>query len=359
MTSINSAADQVPHPQVLRPLQLLPLSRWRPHLDPLDREIPLPESLLREVWKFWESEIRGCCYFHPSPCSQTRPISVGEPMWTMSIYPRSARCPRRSPRCHQHLGTQVCPARCKTLLYSIKEPESVPAFGQFHGSGLHSKTGRYPLPSSLQNDMGASPVLPSREHSPRSMAYTGEAQHTGRRPFQIEQASLHRVDTTHGHCPSCSIVFHSTYHLCWIRKRWQWMNAYTFPPTPLIQAVLSKVMMDRVRLCLIAPCWPSHAWFPTLLELLTDHPRRLPEWDHLLWHPLGRVYHKSPSFYKLHAWKLLGASSEQRNFLSTLSAASPLLRGGEPLTHISQSGLSTRLGVGKKGYILSFPLFPS
>jgi hypothetical protein len=42
------------------------------------------------------------------------------------------------------------------------------------------KTGRYPLPSSLQNDMGNSPVLPLREHSPRPMAYTGEVQHTGR-----------------------------------------------------------------------------------------------------------------------------------------------------------------------------------
>jgi hypothetical protein len=52
-----------------------------------------------------------------------------------------------------------------------------------------------------------------------------------------------------------------------------------FPPTPLIQAVLNKVMTDKIRLCLIAPCWPSQAWFPTLLELLTDHPRRLPEWD--------------------------------------------------------------------------------
>jgi hypothetical protein len=95
--------------------------------------------------------------------------------------------------------------------------------------------------------------------------------------------------------------------------------------------------------------WPRHAWFPTLLELLRVHPRRLPEWDHLLWHPLGRVYHNSPSFYKLHAWKLSGASSEQNN----------LLRGGEPWTLISQSGLSTKLGLGKKGFIQSFPLFPS
>jgi hypothetical protein len=70
---------------------------------------------------------------------------------------------------------------------------------------------------------------------------------------------------------------------------WDGMNAYAFPLTALIQAVLNKVMTDKVRLCLIAPCWPSQAWFPTLLELLTDHPRRLPEWDHLLWHPIGRI----------------------------------------------------------------------
>jgi ribonuclease HI len=55
---LNSAADQIPHRRLyLRPLQLLLLSRWRPHQDPLDREIPLPESLLREVSKFWDSEI--------------------------------------------------------------------------------------------------------------------------------------------------------------------------------------------------------------------------------------------------------------------------------------------------------------
>jgi hypothetical protein len=110
-----------------------------------------------------------------------------------------------------------------------------------------------------------------------------------------------------------------------------------------------------VQQCLIAPCLPSQAWFPTLLELLTDHPRRLPKWDHLLWHPLGRVYHNSPSFYKLHIWKLSGAFSEQNNYLKTLSAASPLFRGEEPLTPISQSGLSTKLGVGKKVH----PVFPT
>jgi hypothetical protein len=35
-------------------------------------------------------------------------------------------------------------------------------------------------------------------------AHTRETQHTGRRPFQIEQASLHGVDTTHVRGPSSS-----------------------------------------------------------------------------------------------------------------------------------------------------------
>jgi hypothetical protein len=35
---------------------------------------------------------------------------------------------------------------------------------------------------------------------------------------------------------------------------WDGMNAYAFLPTPLIQAVLNKVMTGKVRLCLIAPC---------------------------------------------------------------------------------------------------------
>jgi hypothetical protein len=67
---LSSAADQIPHGRLyLRHLQLVLLSKWRPHWNPRDREIPLPESLLREVWKFWESEIRlnRGVLLHPPP----------------------------------------------------------------------------------------------------------------------------------------------------------------------------------------------------------------------------------------------------------------------------------------------------
>jgi hypothetical protein len=65
---------------------------------------------------------------------------------------------------------------------------------------------------------------------------------------------------------------------------WEGLIAYEYPPTPLILAVLNDAASSRIRLCLIAPCWANQTWFPVLLELLTDHPRRLPEWDLLLWH---------------------------------------------------------------------------
>jgi hypothetical protein len=85
-------------------------------------------------------------------------------------------------------------------------------------------------------------------------------------------------------------------------------------------AVLNKVASSRVRLCLIAPCWPNQAWCPVLLELLTDHPRGLPEWDRLLWHPIRKVFHQTPlsSSFTL-GDRLSGISSEREAFRQTLS----------------------------------------
>jgi hypothetical protein len=46
----NLSGRSSPHGRLyLRPLQLILLSRWRPHRDPLDREIPLPESNILEL----------------------------------------------------------------------------------------------------------------------------------------------------------------------------------------------------------------------------------------------------------------------------------------------------------------------
>jgi hypothetical protein len=56
---LSSAADQIPHGiKVISPTSSTSPTLqidW-PHQDPLDQEIPLPESLLWKVWKFWDSE---------------------------------------------------------------------------------------------------------------------------------------------------------------------------------------------------------------------------------------------------------------------------------------------------------------
>jgi hypothetical protein len=166
---LNSAADQFPQWRLyLRPLQLLLLSRWRPHRDPLDREIPLPDA----------SNFGLGAHVNEVDLSTDRTWSREESKMSINI-----------------LELKVVLLGVKHFRSQLKIPESVSVYGQFHGSGLHSKTGRYPLPSSLQNDMGTSPVLPSREHSTRPTAYTGEVQLLA--DALSKQASLHGVDTIH------------------------------------------------------------------------------------------------------------------------------------------------------------------
>ena len=64
---------------------------------------------------------------------------------------------------------------------------------------------------------------------------------------------------------------------------WSHMDAYAFPPFPLIQLTLEKVRVDPTMvLTLVAPRWPAKAWFPLLLSLLIDHPIVLPDIPDLL-----------------------------------------------------------------------------
>jgi hypothetical protein len=137
------------------------------------------------------------------------------------------------------------------------------------------------------------------------------------------------------------------------------MNVYTFPPTPLIQAVLNKGDGGQGSRMSDRPLLAQPSMVSNSTRVVDRPPQETPRVGlSPFLHLIGRVYQNSPSFFKLHAWKLSGASSEENNFLRTLSAASLLLRGGEPLMPISQIGLSTKLGLGKKEFIWPFPLFP-
>jgi hypothetical protein len=95
------------------------------------------------------------------------------------------------------------------------------------------------------------------------------------------------------------------------------------------------------------------------VELLTDHPHRLPEWYRFLWHPFRRVFHKTPSFFKLHTWRLSGISSKREAFWKTLSIKCLGLKESRPLLPMTAIGLSSETGVGNTSFLRSLPLYPS
>ena len=75
---------------------------------------------------------------------------------------------------------------------------------------------------------------------------------------------------------------------------WTDLWAYMFPPFPLIPEVLQRIQVSYCHAILVAPAWLSQPWFPRLLSLLDDHPRRLPPRWMLLRQPRSRTFHPDP-----------------------------------------------------------------
>jgi hypothetical protein len=96
---------------------------------------------------------------------------------------------------------------------------------------------------------------------------------------------------------------------------WQSLYAYAYPPTAILMKVLTKLEGEHgCRMVLIAPNWPRQQWFPHLLELSTDHPRRLPHSERLLRQTNAHRFHTSPGTFQLHAWKLSSNTAEREAF---------------------------------------------
>ena len=57
------------------------------------------------------------------------------------------------------------------------------------------------------------------------------------------------------------------------------------PPFNLIARVLNKVEREQASICIVVPNWKSQAWFPRLMEMLTEPPFHLVSNTRLLIHP--------------------------------------------------------------------------
>ena len=85
---------------------------------------------------------------------------------------------------------------------------------------------------------------------------------------------------------------------------WKNLQAYAFPPFPLLDKVLKKAREEKPSLILIAPNWPARPWFPDLLQLSHVPPLKLRVEGKFLVQPRSGVPHADPQKLDLHAWLL-------------------------------------------------------
>jgi hypothetical protein len=132
---------------------------------------------------------------------------------------------------------------------------------------------------------------------------------------------------------------------------WRGLFAYAFPPLALLQKVLLKVKRDQTELILVRPNWPNRAWFPHLLSVLVDHPRRIPVIPQLLTQQHGTLLHSNPVGCSLVAWRISGNMLLHRAYFRRLHTLSlqPGLQGHTRhtrlLARVSLPGAEVRVSI--------------
>ena len=104
---------------------------------------------------------------------------------------------------------------------------------------------------------------------------------------------------------------------------WNYLHAYTFPPTIMISSLLDKIRQSQCRIFLKAPLWPQQTWFSEVLHLLVSAPVRLPLFPNLLTQAKGKFQHQNLPALNFHAWELSNNQLEIKNFRKTLQILSP------------------------------------
>jgi hypothetical protein len=119
---------------------------------------------------------------------------------------------------------------------------------------------------------------------------------------------------------------HLAYAIDALTIPWNNMFAYAYPPICLIPKILQHMTQYKCQLILIASHWPSRHWFPNLLKLIADFPRKLPVREDLLHQPKSNILHQpksnilhpNPAVFNLTAWFLSTNTLKRKVFLNKL-----------------------------------------
>ena len=220
---------------------------------------------------------------------------------------------------------------------------------QFFGHLLSPETGRYSRPFSLHHCMESPVLVQNPEYQIQNPAHSGQIKYDCRRSLETRSSpsygmepSLNRLVANQvfrlwntPHLDLFATRFnnllplfvspvrdHRTCAVDTISMDWRNFTGYAFPPFNLIPQVLAKIKESQCRLILIDLLWPQRSWFPIVLSLLTDTPRRLSVSHGIVSQNQGKPMHPDPGLLHLHALKLSAVKSETETFLSSLPNAS-------------------------------------
>ena len=119
---------------------------------------------------------------------------------------------------------------------------------------------------------------------------------------------------------------HLAYAIDALTIPWNNMFAYAYPPICLIPKILQHMTKYICQLILIAPHWPRRHWFPNLLKLIADFPRKFPVREDLQHQPKSNILHPNPALFNLAAWLLSTNTLKRKVFLNKLENYSKPLK---------------------------------
>ena len=183
-----------------------------------------------------------------------------------------------------------------------------PVLRQCHDSRLSQAIGRHKVSGPVPQSKGDPPVDRIYADHDSPPVHPGFSQHESGSSQSAQPGDRVRVDTTPGGGPGSSSPVAGDHRPvrdladgkapsvlcpsvgtqgngcgCIPPTLGQPPEAYAFPPVAIIRRVLLKLRASHhCDLTLIAPFWPQRAWFPDLLELLSDIPIELPKRRDLL-----------------------------------------------------------------------------
>ena len=198
---------------------------------------------------------------------------------------------RPIPTSHQHVGDVGCPERSKRVRLDLTHWEDPSEVGQHHCGVLHSEAGghSFPLPVCVSRAYLDRSVVKGRaltaSHFEGKVNILADLLSRGHLIVQTEWTLAHQVlqqvwalwgkpwiDLFATKFSKRLPVYVSpvpdpeAWQVDALAFSWRGLEAYAFPPFPLISEVLRKARQDQPSLILIASDWPAQSWYADLLR---------------------------------------------------------------------------------------------